>query len=160
MKRAPESIPEIAWVEKFSVLLDSRFTLPGTKFKFGLDPIIGLIPVAGNVVTMVVSSFLLLIMARHGASRKVLILMTLNILIDTIIGIVPVLGNIFDFGFKSNLRNIQLLKAHYFEGKYQGSGTWIILLVILIISLLVFGIFFGFYKLFAYLIELWQNFSF
>lgn len=120
----------LAWIERFSYLLDSRFTFPGTKFKFGIDPIIGLVPIIGDLTTFAISSLLVLFMARHGVSRKVVILMIGNIFIDTVIGAVPIIGNIFDFSFKANNRNIRLLKEHYEEGKHQGSGTWIILTVV------------------------------
>lgn len=125
-------IPEIRWIENFSNLLDSRFTLPGTKFRFGLDPIIGLIPFAGDLITFSASALMVVAMARHGASRELVIRMTLNVLMDAVIGAIPIIGRIFDFFLKANQRNVELLKRHYYEGKYQGTGTWIIVLIVLI----------------------------
>ena len=79
--------------------------MPGTKFRFGLDPILGLIPGVGNV-----------------AAR-----MAVNIALDSII------GNLFDFAYKSNRKNVELLRRHYSEGAYQGSGKGILLAVAVVI---------------------------
>jgi hypothetical protein len=133
---------KIKWVEKVSHLMDDQFRLPGTNFRFGLDPIINFIPVAGDLGGFAVSTVLLLTMAKHGASRKVLLLMTLNVILDSTIGAIPILGHIFDFAYKSNTRNIRLLKEHYEEGKHQGSGkgiiAWIIIVLILSLVLIVY----------------------
>lgn len=139
MKKSINS--RLKWVERISYLMDEQFRLPGTNFRFGLDPIINLIPVAGDLGGFAVSTMLLLTMAKHGVSRKVLIKMTLNIILDTAIGAIPILGNIFDFAYKSNTKNINLLKEHYDEGKHQGSGTGIIvwIVIILLISFLLVG---------------------
>lgn len=130
-------------IEKLSVLLDSKFTFPGLKFKYGLDPILGLFPVLGDLSSFAISCTLLLFMAKHGASRKVVILMAGNIILDTVVGSIPILGSIFDFAYKANNRNIRLLKRHYQEGKYQGSGKGILLLVGLIIVISIFLIVFS-----------------
>ncbi len=131
---------KLKWVERVSYLMDEKFRVPGTNFRFGLDPLINLFPIVGDLAGFAVSSALVLAMARHGVSRKVLILMALNVGLDSTIGAIPVIGQIFDFAYKSNSRNIKLLKQHYEEGKHQGSGSGIIvtLVVILIIFLLVF----------------------
>lgn len=153
----PLKPPSLGWIETLSHILDSQFRLPGTNFKFGLDPILGMIPVAGDVATFLVSALLFINMAKYGASRKVVILMALNIIFDFIIGSIPLIGWIFDFGFRANDRNIKLLKQHYYEGKHQGSGTGIILMILLVM-LLVFGIVvYGMYKLFAFLFHLMGN---
>lgn len=111
-------------------LMDNQFRLPGTKFRFGLDPILGLLPVAGDLASFAVSATLVMTMARHGASSKLVVLMLLNIGFDAILGSIPIIGNVFDFFFKANERNVRLLKAHYEQGKYQGSGKNIIAVVL------------------------------
>ncbi|WP_324678505.1 DUF4112 domain-containing protein [Hymenobacter sp. GOD-10R] len=121
----------LRWVERVARLMDSQFTLPGTRFRFGLDPLLGLIPFVGDLSTFAVSSMLVLTMMRHGASRHVVIRMALNIFIDTILGAIPIIGNIFDFAYKSNDRNVELLRRHYAEGKYQGGGRGLLTLVLL-----------------------------
>jgi len=151
---ADKDIPEIRWIERIANLLDSRFTFPGTKYKFGLDPIIGLIPVIGDLSGMVVSAFLIASLAKRGGSKKVIILMTLNVLLDTVIGSIPILGSIFDFGFKANTRNIRLVKEHYYEGKHQGSGTRIIIVIFILVMAIIAALLYGTYKLIAFLIGL------
>lgn len=123
----------LRWVEHVARLMDSQFRLPGTQFRFGLDPLLGLLPVVGELGTFAISAALIVTMMRHGASRKVVLLMVLNVLIDTIIGSIPLIGNVFDFAYKSNERNVRLLRRHYQEGRYQGSGTGLIVLVILLL---------------------------
>ncbi|UOQ71209.1 DUF4112 domain-containing protein [Hymenobacter cellulosilyticus] len=118
-------------MERVARLLDSQFKLPGTNFRFGLDPILGLLPVVGGLPTLAVSSVLVMTMMRHGASGALVVRMVLNILLDTIIGAIPILGNIFDFAYKSNDRNVALLRAHYAEGKHQGSGRGLLTVVLI-----------------------------
>ena len=121
----------LRWVERIARLLDSQFRLPGTTFRFGLDPVLGLLPVVGDLSTTAVSVLLLLTMLRHGASGAVVLRMALNILIDTLVGGIPILGNVFDFAYKSNERNVALLRRHYAEGQHPGSGRGLVVLVLL-----------------------------
>jgi hypothetical protein len=123
----------LRWVEHVARLMDSQFQLPGTRFRFGLDPLLGLIPVVGDLTSTVVSVALLLTMLRHGASGAVVVRMALNILIDTILGGIPLIGNIFDFAYKSNERNVALLRRHYAEGRHTGSGKGLVALVLLVL---------------------------
>jgi hypothetical protein len=117
-------------VERIARLMDSEFTIPGTTFRFGLDPVIGLIPGIGNLATTAVSGMLIWTMMRHGASNNVVIRMALNLVIDAVVGAIPILGNLFDFAYRANDRNVELLRRHYEEGKYQGSGRGIIIAVL------------------------------
>jgi hypothetical protein len=126
---------KIKWVETVSYLMDEQFRIPGTNFRFGLDPIINLIPVVGDLSGFVVSATMVATMARHGVSGKVLTLMILNIIADATIGAIPVIGQIFDFTFKANARNIRLLRSHYVEGKHKGSGKGVIAGLLLILFL-------------------------
>lgn len=130
----------LKWVERIAYLLDEKFRLPGTNFRFGLDPVMNLIPVAGDISGFVVAAALVFVMARHGVSRKVLILMIVNIFLDALIGGIPFIGQVFDFYYKANSRNIKLLKEHYEAGKHQGSGTGV-LVVIFLVLLVFFGLF-------------------
>lgn len=123
----------LRWVERISWLMDNQFRLPGTSFRFGLDPVINFVPIFGDLTGFLISAALVLVMTRHGASGKVVILMTLNIFLDALIGAVPVIGWLFDFAYKANDRNIRLLKRHYQEGKYQGSGKGIIAVLLVVI---------------------------
>jgi heme/copper-type cytochrome/quinol oxidase subunit 3 len=137
-------------VEDISRLLDSQFRIPGTNFRFGLDPILGLLPVAGDLSTFLISGSLVMTMARHGVSRKVVILMMMNVILDAIIGCIPIIGQIFDFTYKANDRNIKLLKKHYQEGKYQGTGNGIIITILLITLIILIVIGYLMFKLLQY----------
>lgn len=95
---------------QFAELLDSKFQIPGTDIRFGIDPIIGLIPGAGDWVGGVASLYFLIWAAILEAKTSVLLRMLLNILLDVIIGSIPLLGEIFDVGWKANLRNAELLE--------------------------------------------------
>ena len=121
----------LRWVERIARLMDSQFQRPGTGFRFGLDPLLGLVPLVGDLSSTAVSVALLLTMLRHGASGAVVVRMALTILIDTVVGGIPVLGNVFDFAYKSNERNVALLRRHYAEGRYPGRGRGLVLLLLL-----------------------------
>jgi len=129
----------LRWVERVARLMDSQFRLPGTRFRFGLDPLLGLVPIVGDLSTTAVSVVLLLTMVRYGASGAVVVRMALNILLDTVIGAIPLIGNVFDFAYKSNERNVALLRRHYAEGRHSGSGKGLVALVLLGF-LVVFGL--------------------
>ena len=140
--------PAIQWVEHLSRIMDSRFVIPGTKIRFGIDPILSLLPVFGDLVTLIVSGMLIYTMRNHGASRKVTIKMILNATLDAIIGAIPVVGTIFDVFYKANDQNVRLLKEHYYEGKHQGSGNGLLALIAIAAVLVVAAAFYGIYKLF------------
>ncbi|MBT9392553.1 DUF4112 domain-containing protein [Hymenobacter sp. NST-14] len=123
----------LRWVERISRLLDSQFRVPGTSWRFGLDPLMGLIPVVGGLPSLAISGILILTMLRHGASGSLVVRMVFNVILDTLIGAIPVVGNIFDFAYKANDRNVRLLRAHYAEGKYQGSGKGLVLVLLLVL---------------------------
>ena len=127
---------EFRYLDTLSDLLDSRFRIPGTNIRFGLDAIVGLVPYAGDVVTFAFSGLLIVSMARHGASGMVIVRMLWNILFDTLVGSIPLIGDIFDIRFKANRRNYHLLKNHYQEGKHTGSAWPVILAVIVVLLLM------------------------
>ena len=140
--------PSMRWVESLSNWMDSKFLIPGTRIKFGIDPIMSLFPVVGDLATSLISAALIYTMHTHGASRKVVIKMILNSTLDTIIGAIPIVGTIFDIFYRANDRNVRLLKEHYFEGKHQGSGNGLLLTIVMIALILIAAVFYGIWKLF------------
>lgn len=134
-------------LSRISYLMDEQFRFPGTKFRFGLDPILNLIPIAGDMAGLVVSAGLLLAMAKKGASNKLVVLMSLNILLDATVGAIPIIGQLFDFFFKANSRNIKLMKEHYLEGKHQGSAKNVVVTVVFILIILFCLVCYGLYNL-------------
>ena len=101
------------WAEQIVTLLDDRFRIPGTYFRFGLDPIIGiLLPGIGDAVTGAGSVGLMALALRRGVPRGIMFRMILNILVDVFAGALPIVGDIFDAAYKSNRRNLELIRAH------------------------------------------------
>lgn len=147
--------PNLFWIDEMVRLMDTRFRIPGTRFRFGLDPIIGLIPVLGDITSFAISGGLILYMVRFGVSRKVIILMVLNAALDATVGSIPIIGHIFDFYYKANTRNINLLRKHYQENKYQGSGTWILVVVAIVLISLLFLMLWGMWALIQWFFSLW-----
>lgn len=154
---ATQEVPDLGWVDQLADLMDSRFSLPGTRFRFGLDPILGLIPGVGDAVSLAISGVLISYMYRHGASRNALIKMIGNVLLDAIIGSIPILGNIFDFAYKANDRNIRIMKEHYQQGKHQGSGTGILITVGILLFVFIGLIIWGTWELVDWLINYAQT---
>ena len=131
---------KIKWLDNVSAFLDNKFRIPGTNTRFGLDFLMGLVPGVGDLVSFGVSSVLVLTMARYGASGRVILQMLWNIFLDTVVGAIPILGDIFDLYFKSNRRNFNLLREHYEEGAYSGSGKWIMIVVLIILVAMFIGL--------------------
>ncbi len=96
-------------------MLDSAIRIPGTGVTFGLDAIVGLVPVIGDLAGAAFSGYIVLTAARLGVPRPVLAKMLLNLGTDTLVGSVPVLGDLFDVGFRANIRNSELLDQHLGE---------------------------------------------
>jgi len=104
-----EFTPHLREIDRIAHLLDARYTIPGTKLRFGWDGLIGLLPVVGDTLTILPQLYLLYKALRLQLGWSVKLVMLLNILTDWAIGTVPFLGDIFDVAFKSNLRNAKLV---------------------------------------------------
>ena len=90
-------------------LLDSSIPLPGTPFTIGIDAIIGLVPLLGDLIGVALSCIIVAEANRLGAPRALLTRMAFNIALEGVVGIVPILGDAFDAGWKANQRNVRLL---------------------------------------------------
>lgn len=128
---------ELVWIDKAASILDNRFRIPGTNIRFGADFLIGLIPYAGDVISFGISGLLVVVMARKGASGMALVKMVGNIWVDGAVGTIPLLGDIFDLRFRANIRNLNLLREHYAEGKHKGSAWWVVFLILAILFVLI-----------------------
>lgn len=95
---------------KLAKLLDSQFRIPFTKWRFGVDALIGLIPVVGDIITTALSLIIVFEAHRSGVRPAILTRMIINVAIDFLVGAVPVAGDIFDAAFKANAMNVKLLK--------------------------------------------------
>jgi hypothetical protein len=106
---ADERLADLRRVERMARLLDTRYTLPGTRIRFGLDSVIGLIPGVGDTVMLLPSFWMLAVAWKHGVPASTLARMGANAGVDYVVGSVPILGDAFDLFFKSHRRNAQLL---------------------------------------------------
>ena len=100
-------------VESLAQLMDSQFTLPGTKIRLGLDALVGLIPGIGDTLNLGVAGYIVSRAYAAGMPKRKLVQMSWNIFIDWLIGLVPLIGDLFDVGWKANLRNAAVLRRHY-----------------------------------------------
>jgi hypothetical protein len=91
-------------------MLDELFRVPGTRWRFGLDAIIGLIPGAGDIATALVGSYGLVVAFQNGAPASIQLRMLMNLLVDAALGAIPFAGDLFDFAFKAHTRNQRLLQ--------------------------------------------------
>ncbi|HQZ83232.1 MAG TPA: DUF4112 domain-containing protein [Pyrinomonadaceae bacterium] len=98
-------------LDDLSRYLDGLFRIPGTGWRFGLDALIGLIPSIGDTLTFLPSMYILFSGVRYGVPKITLLRMALNIAIDYLVGMIPFLGDAFDFVWKSNKKNMELIRT-------------------------------------------------
>jgi hypothetical protein len=115
--------PQIERLRAFSRLLDNAFVIPGTRYRFGLDALIGLVPGLGDAVSSVFSGYIILQASRLGAPRSVVTRMIANVALDTLVGWIPILGDLFDVAWKSNLKNVALLETHLQQPAAARAGS-------------------------------------
>ena len=128
---------QLAQLRRLAWWLDAGIPIPGTSFRFGLDPIIGLIPGLGDGIGAVLSGGILIEAAHRGVPRATLLRMALNIAVDSLVGAIPVLGDLFDFAWKSNLRNVALLERALEDPRERGRADWIFLALLLATLLII-----------------------
>jgi hypothetical protein len=126
--------PELRWIACSSRILDEAFGIPATKVRFGLDPLIGMLPVVGDLLSFAISASMVVAVVRQGVSLSVLFQMLGNILIDYLVGLLPFLGDFFDFAFKANKRNLALLQEYYTTSHKESNKVilWLVLLLFIL----------------------------
>jgi Domain of unknown function (DUF4112) len=154
----PSHIANLQRIRQLSNLLDNALPIPGTNYRIGLDPILGLVPGGGDLITMLFSAYMIITAAQMGIPQEKLVMMVSNIIIDTFAGSVPVVGDLFDVAWKSNMKNLELLENHLGSPQTTTTVNWwfvggilagLLLIMLLIISLSVavigwlFGAIFG-----------------
>lgn len=133
----PAQEQRLAGLRKISGLLDSAFQVPGTSYRVGLDPIVGLIPGFGDLVTPLFTIGILLHAWELGIPKVVQARMLINVAIDSLVGVVPLVGDLFDFAWKANDRNMTLLETHTYEERGGSTGDWLFvcLMIVLVLAL-------------------------
>jgi hypothetical protein len=104
-------------LRRLAWLIDGVFKMPGTRFRFGLNSVIGLLPVGGDAVLGVISLYIIYEAAQLGIPRFKLLRMAGNVGIEVLGGSVPILGDLFDMALKANLRNLQIIEDHVRSGR-------------------------------------------
>jgi hypothetical protein len=131
--------PLIAFVAR---LMDDQFIIPGTNLRFGLDPLLGLLPGWGDSASALVSALLILQSARAGVPKIILGRMVLNVLINAVGGAVPGVGDAFSFWFKSNARNLLLHQRHAGTARRASLRDWLFVGALLVGMLALIVLFF------------------
>jgi len=134
----------LARLDRYATLMDARFRVPGTRIRFGLDPIIGLLPGIGDALGLALSLYVVVEAIRLGVSKRVLFGMLRNVGLEALVGMVPVLGDVFDIGFKANLRNAALLRS-YIEDRLRpapvrASRRWLQWVLLAAFAALILGL--------------------
>ena len=133
-EKRSELEPLFRWL---ALIMDNLLRVPGTNFRFGLDPLMGVLPGLGDTGSAVISAMALIAAARRGLPKILLARMSLNILINEAIGIIPIVGDAFSFWFKSNVRNYELLKRHTAGARRSTTGDWIFVALVLALLFLI-----------------------
>lgn len=113
-------------------VMDNAFRVPGTRIRFGLDPILGLLPGFGDTAAAVISALSLVQSARFGLPKIVLARMATNVLVNTMLGAIPIVGDAFSFWFKSNQRNHALLQEHIASRRQSTRSDWLFVVLMLL----------------------------
>lgn len=132
---------EVRHLEDLAWMLDSSIQVPGLNFRVGLDSLLGLIPILGDVVGAALSSYILWLAARLGVPRVTLLRMALNVAIEAAVGVVPFLGDVFDMAWKANVRNVAILKAHLQDPNRAKRSDWLFTFLLLLALLGVLALF-------------------
>ena len=118
-------------------LLDSAYEIPGTSYRIGLDPIVGLVPAIGDLISPLFTIALLWQSHDLNLPRIVQLRMLFNVAIDTLVGMVPVAGDLFDFAWKANDMNMALLERHAYEERPAATSDWLFVVGLILLVLLV-----------------------
>ena len=118
-------------LDDLSRYLDGLFRVPGTTWRFGLDSLIGLIPNVGDTLTLLPSMYILISGVRYGVPKITLLRMAFNLGLDYVVGSIPVVGDAFDFFWKANQKNMDLIRTRA-TGRDKGTTSDYIFIVALI----------------------------
>lgn len=99
-------------LDRLADLLDAKWRIPGTSIRFGYDPVVSLVPIAGDIASGLMATYLVHQAARHGAPRRLIMHMMMNVALDVGVGAIPVLGTIFDVVFKPSKLNVAMLRDY------------------------------------------------
>lgn len=128
-----KKLDNLAW------LLDSSIKIPGTSWKIGLDGILGLIPGVGDLAAGGLSTYILYQAVKLKVPKAVLARMALNVLLESVIGVIPIVGDLFDFIFKANQRNVNLMRKYVLNPRDTTRQSTLTLIGLLVFFFVVLG---------------------
>lgn len=131
-RRARRRAALVRQLDGLGYVLDNSIRVPGTRMRFGMDAVIGLIPGVGDAAGAMMSAYIVVQAARLGAPVPSLARMLLNVAVETVVGAVPLAGDLFDAAYKANARNVALLRRELERpGSTRGSSTRVVAGVVL-----------------------------
>ena len=130
-ERAGGKLGDDPFIALVARLMDEAFVIPGTNIRFGLDPLIGLLPGFGPAASAAISLVLVALSARFRVPKVVLARMALNVLLNAGLDAVPVVGDALSIFFRSNTRNHELLRQHAGTARPTSRGDWLFLFALL-----------------------------
>ncbi len=144
-------------VRRIARVLDDLIRIPGTNIGIGIDPLLNLIPVAGDAAGTVMSAYLLVTAVKMGVPKRILARMVLNISIDALVGVIPFVGQAFDFIWKANNKNMVLLERYATNpsGTAKSSGIAVMVILVSLVLVLVGTLAFAYWLL--TLLSSWLN---
>ncbi|MBV8518927.1 MAG: DUF4112 domain-containing protein [Acidobacteria bacterium] len=132
-----EKLPrDLVALRRFARLMDEAVAIPGTRFRFGLDAALGLIPGIGDLAAGILSTWIVVGALRHRVPARIILRMVFNIAFDIAIGAVPVAGDVFDFLFEENMKNMRLLERYRNRRRTPRTPFEIALVTVLIVAFL------------------------
>jgi hypothetical protein len=136
-QNTPAQLQRLEALRRVSQLLDSAFLVPGTNYRIGLDPIMGLVPVIGDLISPLFTVGIIWQARDLGVPRVVQLRMIFNVAIDVLVGMFPVVGDLFDFAWKANDMNMALLEAHAAEERPGTPGDWVFVgaMIVLLVAI-------------------------
>ena len=151
---SPSHVASLRRLRRVSHLLDNAIPIPGTKYRIGLDPILGLIPGGGDFISSIFAGYVVFKSAQMGVPQETLVKMAANIVFDTVAGTVPVAGDLLDVTWKANVKNIELLDAHLGSPEQGKKADWLFVAALLLgLMLIVGGVIFLSVMLFRWLFQ-------
>jgi hypothetical protein len=136
---SPSHVASLRRLRRISHLLDNAIPIPGTKYRIGLDPILGLIPGGGDLISSIFAGYVVFKSAQMGVPQETLVQMAANIVFDTVAGTVPVAGDLLDVAWKANVKNIELLDAHLGSPEQGKKADWLFVAALLLGLMLIVG---------------------
>ena len=122
-------------LKRLSERLDNTFTIPGTKYKIGIEALIGAVPIIGDLIGGILASYIMYSGMKMGAPPQIIARMAVNIAIDFTIGSIPIIGDLFDLVWKANKKNVELIEDTTLDDKEEQKLNYLIITALILVLL-------------------------